>query len=72
MDGLRRLDIDYSLKNIPVPSAKVYRKALIKKMESVVKRMRWKAWFFLKDDQADEADLDNTRVFKSRKCPPAS
>ena len=47
-------------------------------MESVVKRMRWKAFFFLKgkeDDQADDDVDDQTRTsetfgFKTRKCPP--
>ena len=36
----------YSMKNIPVPSKKVYLKILIDKVELLIKGMRWKAVFF--------------------------
>ena len=78
MEPPKRFDINYSLKNIPIPSTTTYLTRLIEKVESVVKRMRWKAFFFLKgkeDDQADDDVDDQTRTsetfgFKTRKWPP--
>ena len=40
---------NYSMKNIPIPSRIEYMKKLIAQMEKIVKNMRWKALFFLKD-----------------------
>ena len=64
------------MKNIPIPPASTYKKRLIEKVESVIKRMRWKAFFFLKavDDEEKEPaknkSKENMFGFKSRKCPP--
>ena len=71
MEQLKRVTFGYSLKNIPIPAANTYRKALVKKVECVLKRMRWRAFFFLQGMDRDENDgnFDNF-VFKSRKCPP--
>jgi hypothetical protein len=44
---MQKLLFDYSLKNIGLPSQDAYRKILIDKVENVVRRMRWKAHFFL-------------------------
>jgi hypothetical protein len=46
---MRQFRFDYSLKNIPIPSQDAYLKNLIEKVESVIKRMRWKAHFFNKN-----------------------
>ena len=68
----RRVNFNYSLKNIPILSANTYKKRLIEKVESITKRMRWKAFFF----QTNSGDLKETQLkeetfgFKSRKCPP--
>ena len=47
---------NYSLKNIPIPSKQSYLKSLTDKVESFLKRLRWKAYFFehpsTKDDYA--------------------
>ena len=43
---MEKLDIDYSLKNIPISSNESYLIKLIEKSESVVKRMCWGAHFF--------------------------
>ena len=65
------LNFDYSMKNIPIPSAKAYKKKLIEKTESLIKRMRWKAFFFLKKgENNDQKTGTETFGFKSRKCPP--
>ena len=59
--------IEYSTKNIPQPSKHEYKIKLISKVESVIKRMRWKTLEFL-------GKLDSTRQetygFTSCKCPP--
>ena len=46
-------------------------KSLIEKVESAIKRIRWKAFFFDRNKQnnTDATDNDNF-AFKSRKCPP--
>ena len=72
---------DYSMKNIPIPSRNTYIKKLIEKTESVIKRIRWKAFFFEqnkdknktnRDSDNDDSNsaIDNNFGFKSRKCPP--
>ena len=60
---MERLGINYSNKNIAIPLEKEYITKLIFKVESVRKRMRWKALQFL--------DGKQTFGFKSTKCPPA-
>ena len=81
MDHLNRVNFNYSTKNIPIPSRNSFKKRLIEKVESVIKRMRWKALFFMKDNDdsrrentettQDAAEDDNCNFgFKSRKCPP--
>ena len=56
------------MKNIPIPTKINYKTSLLEKVESVIKRMRWKALFFLNP----KADQQQTNKFnlKSRKCPP--
>ena len=68
MDQVR---FDYSTKNIPIPPRNSYLKSLIEKVESVIKGMRWKAFFFDRNGQ-DNNDASNNDdfEFKSRKCPP--
>ena len=65
---MRQFRLDYSLKNIPIPLRDNYLRNLIEKAESVLKRMRWKAHFFLKGEKSQE----NTRNFglSSNKTPP--
>ena len=70
-------NLGYSLKNITTPSRTAYLKALISKVEHFLKRMRWKAFFFEKEN--DEANNDSTEEettfnnygFKSPRTPPA-
>lgn len=67
----------YSMKNIPIPSNSRYKYKLIEMVESVIKRMRWKALFFLNNynkgnnsENIPDAVANNTFKLKSRKCPP--
>ena len=60
--------MDYSLKNIPIPSRDSYLKNFIEKAESALKPMRWKGrHFFLKGEKSQE----NTSNFglSSNKTP---
>ena len=43
------IDFGYSMKNIPIHSKSSYLYKLIDKVEKVLKRMRWKALFFDRD-----------------------
>ena len=71
MDPPKRLDLGYSLKNIPIPSPTAYTTRLIEKVEDLIKRMRWRAFFFLKNEQAEEEQDRKERFgFRTRKCPP--
>ena len=68
----------YSMKNIPIPKENEYRKKLIAQMEKIIKRMRWKALFFLKGEDkykpvAEEVEFyekEETYGFKTEKKPP--
>ena len=72
MEPPRRLTLGYSLKNIPIPSQAAYLKELIGKVESVLKRMRWRAFYYLKSgtDTDDEQSTANYYGLDSRKSPP--
>ena len=59
---------NYSMKNIPIPSEKLYRTRLIEKVELLIKRMRWKAHLYESSGKGKSNPLHY--VFKSRKCPP--
>ena len=56
------------MKNIPVSGKNAYMKIMMEKMESLVRRMRWKALFFEKPEMRT-AD-NNTYGFNSNKSPP--
>ena len=49
-------NIDYSLKNIPVPSQSTYLKCLVDKVESFVKRLRWKVFWYEKKLQENQGN----------------
>ena len=64
---MQRILFDYSLKNIGVPSQDVYRTRLIQKVENIVSRMRWKAYFFLNGSSGNQ---EYKYGLKSKKTPP--
>ena len=70
MEKPAKVNLGYSLKNIPIPSEFSYKKSLIEKVESLIKRMRWRAFFFLKNEDGHQDNLDDKFGFKSTKCPP--
>ena len=71
---------NYSLKNIPIPDNTSYKLLLIEKIESFIKRIRWKAFFFLKDSEKEtnennnisgtQNNTDNNFGFKTKNTPP--
>ena len=66
---MEKFTIDYSTKNIPLPSKKLYLKSLTDKVEKVIKRMRWKAFYF-DNDAPDDEERKETYGFKTLNCPP--
>eukprot|EP00117_Sycon_ciliatum_P026372 scpid111095/ scgid21664/ len=72
MDRPKQMDIDYSLKNVPIPTAKDHTRSLIERVEDVVKRMRWKAFFYLNGSDSRGVTEENTNKFgfKTKNCPP--
>ena len=59
---MEKIYFNYSLKNIPVPSRTSYKLQLSAKIESVIKRMRWKAHFF-KNNTEKKQGRSETRNF---------
>ena len=71
MDPPRRVTLNYSLKNIPIPSCDVYKKKLIEMAERMLKRMRRRAFFFLRnEDEEDEREDGMHYGLDSHRCPP--
>ena len=62
-------DFKCSTKNIPLASRNTFLQQLINKTESLIHRMRWRAFFFLKDQDADDTSKE-TYGFKSKRPPP--
>ena len=48
---MEKLNFGYSLKNIPTPDAKCYKLHLLEKIEMFIKKMRWGAIFFIKNNK---------------------
>jgi len=65
---MEKLNISYSTKNIPLPSRSDYLQRLIEKTELFLRRIRWKAHFFLNPDTTSSSK--ETYGFKSTKNPP--
>ena len=56
------------MKNIPLPSEKLYKTVLIEKVEVLIKRVRWKAHLYENIGLNTSNPLNY--IFKSRKSPP--
>ena len=67
-----------SMKNIPIPKKSEYMKKLIAQTEKIVRRMRWRALFFLREEDkykpmADDIEFhekEETYGFASVQKPP--
>ena len=68
----------FSMKNIPIPKNSEYMKKLIAQTEKIVRRMRWRALFFLKEEDKYKTLVDDiefhgkeeTYGFNSTRKPP--
>ena len=61
------------MKNIPIPDGKSYKLQLIQKIEDLIKKIRWKAIFFMKGGNQTEPTAHKTGLpfgLNSTKCPP--
>ena len=56
------------MKNIPLPSEKLYKTVLIEKVEVLIKRVRWKAHLYENIGLNTSNPLNY--ILKSRKSPP--
>ena len=56
---MERVNFGYSLKNIPISSKNVYLNNMIFKLESFIKRIRWKAFFYEKSENTPESIVDS-------------
>ena len=66
---MEKVNFSYSMKNIPLPTKDNYRKNLIFKLDSFIKRIIWKAFFFDKNSESNE-QLDINFGLKPIKTPP--
>ena len=60
----------YSLKNIPVPSKSRYLKCMVEKVENFIRRLRWKAHHFYKDNGPNDSRQFDNFGFKTSATPP--
>jgi len=65
---MKQIKFDYSTKNIPLPSHKDYILHLIRQIENLCKRMRWRAFLYLHPEA--KVEQKETYGFWSRKAPP--
>ena len=61
-------NLGYSQKNIPTPSKPAYLKCLISKVESLLRRVRWKVFFWENRDKS--FDKKESYGFNSENAPP--
>ena len=69
---MERANIGYSYKNIPIPDRHQYKLVLLRRIESFIKNMRWKAYFFLNTINYIEKEGREKYGFKTTKHPPIS
>lgn len=65
---MEKFKLNYSSKNIPIPSHSEYLKRLIEKTEDFIKRLRWRTFYFL--NQELYSQKKETFGFRSLKVPP--
>ena len=64
---MEKVNLGYSVKNIPLAYGGTYKLKLVEKIESVIKRMRWKAIFFTARNK-DTPEIE-TYGLPTEKCP---
>ena len=66
---LQQRQFDYSLKNIPIASKATYTKSFISKLESFIRRIRWKAFFLEHNNDENNEQKTETFGYKSELTP---
>lgn len=64
-----KLQLDYSLKNIPIPTEDNFLRKFIYQLEKFITNIRWRALFFEQDNDNNE-NQKQTFGFKSERTPP--
>ena len=69
---MQKLNFGYSLKNITTPDQKSYKLRLLEKVEIFIKKMHWRAIFFISNNKKATDDYKEgfNYGFKSRRRPP--
>ena len=65
----RKFDYNYSVKDIPAPSQKEYKMALIRRTEEFIIRLRWAFLFFMKPKAFNNDNKANKYKLKNDKFP---
>ena len=63
-------NFNFSVKNIPIPSQNAYKKRLLEMTESLLRRMRMKAYFYNKESSDQRSQPVSNFGFKSDYAPP--
>ena len=69
LNVMEKVNLQYSMKNIPIPSKHEYKKMLVAKTEHLIKRMRWKVLAF---DGKLKSSNKNTYGFRTSLHPEPS
>ena len=69
---MEKLNLGYSLKNIPTPDKISYKLRLLEKIEIFIKKMRWRAVFFINNNKKATEDYKEAFGYglKSGRSPP--
>ena len=65
---MERINLGYSVKNIPFTNERKYKLKLVEKIEAIIKRMRWKAIFCNTPSEERQPNIE-TYGLKSSNCP---
>ena len=60
---VKKVNIGYSIKNIPIPSERTYLLQLMEKVEMVITRMRWKEIHFNNNGSINNNDKKDTKWY---------
>ena len=66
---MQLVNFDYSLKNIPISSNQSYLKSIFDKIESLIRRMRWKVHFYDSNNTENKNSPNFNFEFKSAVTP---
>ena len=74
---MEKKNFNYSMKNIPIPTQNSYMKSMIAKTESLLRRMRWKVFWYEQDQKKNRKDRSeeteqHTYGFNTENAPPKS